>query len=447
MENEIRLPAAFSDRMRDELKDGYDSFISSYQEQEIHSLRINTLKSGEDIREEFRLLRVPWAENGYYYDGNLRPGRHPLHEAGAYYIQEASAMFPAGLLNVKPGMRVLDLCAAPGGKSGQIAEALKGRGLLVSNEIISSRADILSENIERLGVRNAVVTNEEPGRLAEAFPEFFQRILVDAPCSGEGMFRKNPAAIEEWSEDNVQMCADRQRDILNSADKLLSPGGIMVYSTCTFSVKENEDNIRAFLSEHPDYEMLPVSDPGSGIIQGDIEGTYRLYPHLIKGEGHFAAVLRKTGEEPEAVSGSVRPGRVDKETLKAYEEFADKTFIRRHEFDRLMLFGEDLCAVPRQMVNIDGIRGRRCGLKLGRQKKGRFIPDHAWAMTLSPAECRSYPLEDIEEAKAFIRGEALPADTEKGWLAVTFMNYSLGWGKVDGRLIKNHYPKGLRKSL
>jgi NOL1/NOP2/sun family putative RNA methylase len=307
------LPIDFVNRMKTMLGVQYDSFIESYSKESYKSLRINPLKG--DLCKlinstNWDLNSIPWCANGYYYDPATQPGKHPLHEAGAYYIQEASAMLPAVLLNVKPGDKVLDLCAAPGGKSTQIALAMNNQGLLVSNEIIPNRAKILSENIERMGIRNAIVTNADSETLANKFPVFFNKIMVDAPCSGEGMFRKNPEACNEWSLENVNICANRQLEILENAAKMLAPGGRMVYSTCTFSPEENEGTIYRFLKNHPEFSLVDSEINIDGFDNGhfeylkdadltfksEIEKCIRLWPHKIDGEGHFAAMLEKKSD-------------------------------------------------------------------------------------------------------------------------------------------------------
>ena len=295
-DNDIRkkLPSAFTERMMGQFEDRseYEAFLESYNKERAYGLRYNPLKidRGSFLRElSISLRAVTWAEEGFYYEASEHPGKHVLHEAGAFYIQEPSAMAVVEVLDPKPGERILDLCAAPGGKSTQIAGRMQGAGLLVSNEIIPSRAKILSQNIERMGVGNCVVCREEPKRLAEAFPVFFDRVLVDAPCSGEGMFRKDETAIAEWSPENVTMCAARQRDILKQAAGMVTPGGVLVYSTCTFSIEENEGTIRDFTKEHPEFTVENVHING---IRGS-DRTLRLWPHLIEGEGHFIARLRR----------------------------------------------------------------------------------------------------------------------------------------------------------
>lgn len=275
------LPQVFLERMQGLLGSEYEEFLVSFDHEKYQALRLNPLKlrteSGrtddstvieEKIQQTFRLQPVPWAENGYYYTKEDQPGKHPWHEAGLYYIQEPSAMAPVTLLSPQPGERILDLCAAPGGKSTQIASAMEGEGLLVTNEIHPARAKILSENVERMGIRNACVLNETPEHLADIFEEYFDRILVDAPCSGEGMFRKNEVACEEWSPENVQLCADRQDGILECAARMLVPGGRLVYSTCTFAPAENEGSISRFLAKHEEFEIVPIDKKALGIPEG-----------------------------------------------------------------------------------------------------------------------------------------------------------------------------------
>ena len=264
------LPEQFCVRMKEMLGEEYAAFYASYDLPKYQALRINPLKTERDTflqQAPFSLNRVPWTTNGYYYSGNDHPGRHPYHEAGVYYIQEPSAMAPAEYLMAEPGERILDLCAAPGGKSTQIACSMQGEGLIVCNEIHPARAKILSENIERMGVCNALVTNETPQKLSDNFREYFDRILVDAPCSGEGMFRKNEDACDEWSPENVENCAARQAEILDCAAEMLKPGGRLVYSTCTFAPAENEGSISRFLERHPEFSILPV-EKKDGMMPG-----------------------------------------------------------------------------------------------------------------------------------------------------------------------------------
>ena len=299
------IPEQFTLRMRRLLGEDYDAFSASFSRPRAVGLRLNPLKgtSLPDLS-AFSLAPVPWEPCGYYYDPETRPGKSAYHEAGLYYLQEASAMAPAALLDPKPGERVLDLCAAPGGKSTQLAGKMQGRGLLVCNEINSKRAKILASNIERLGIANALVLNEHPQRLEPRFKGYFDKILVDAPCSGEGMFRKEEAAVTDWSEETVFMCARRQAEILHSASVMLRPGGRLVYSTCTFSPEENEGSVSEFLHTHPDFSIEAVDAPWFSPGRPDwiehpvpgLEKTFRLWPHRLLGEGHYCAVLRKAGD-------------------------------------------------------------------------------------------------------------------------------------------------------
>ena len=430
------LPEAFLARMRRQLGDEYEEYLVSLQRPRAVALRFNPLK-GEAPALPFVEEPVLWEPTGYYYAPDARPGLHPYHEAGVYYLQEASAMAPAALLDPQPGERVLDLCAAPGGKSTQIAGRMRGLGLLVSNEISPKRAKILSQNIERLGIANGVVTSESPATLAERFPDFFHRVMVDAPCSGEGMFRKEEAAVTDWSQETVEMCARRQAEILDCAARMLRPGGRLVYSTCTFAPEEDEETVTAFLAHHPEFAPEPVDAPW---FQESGPGMYRLWPHKLRGEGHFAAVLRKMERETEdADFGAEKAVPLP----KAWLEFAKELDIRLPE-GRAVLFGDTLYWVPAEMPPLHRLKVLRPGLELGTLKKDRFQPAHALALWLR--ECGNavtLPPESREIA-AYLHGEALPC-ARKGWCLVKVGAYSLGWGKGDGTQLKNHYPKGLRK--
>ena len=290
------LPEGFLQRMETQLGEEYPDYLGSLERPRAVALRFNPLK-GEMPSLPFVGEPVPWENQGYYYAPDARPGLHPYHEAGVYYLQEASAMSAVALLDPQPGERVCDLCAAPGGKTTQIAGRMLGEGFLLCNEINPKRAKILSRNIERMAVANSLVTNEHPARLAEKYPGFFDRVLIDAPCSGEGMFRKEEAAVTDWSEETVAMCARRQAEILHSGAMLLKPGGRLVYSTCTFAPEENELCIETFLQSHPEFSWEAVDAPWFTPVG---TGAFRLWPHKLLGEGHFVAVLRKkAGEETE----------------------------------------------------------------------------------------------------------------------------------------------------
>lgn len=462
------LPEQFLERMKEQLGEEYPAFLKSYDSDRHQALRLNALKktgSGESIENEltalFSLKKVPWSENGYYYDAAAQPGKHAYHEAGLYYIQEPSAMAPVGFLDVRPGDRVLDLCAAPGGKSTQIGAMLQGKGLLVSNEINPSRAKILSENVERMGLINACVTNESPEKLAEYFTDYFDKILVDAPCSGEGMFRKNEIALTEWSPENVQLCGERQDGILDCAAKMLRAGGRLVYSTCTFAEWENEGSIQRFLARNSEFELvdglsfqtLPDREPEK------FNGMFRLYPHKLNGEGHFLAVLKKKGDYDTScrslpLSGTIKavPEKECKEWLEFCREnlkysIGDIFYAGKSDWNYLK-FGDNLYLVPEDFPGLKGLKVLRPGLHLGEMKKNRFEPSHALALALGSEEvlhsCKLASTDPL--AAAYLNGQTFAADGEKGWHLICVDGISLGWGKLAGGIMKNHYPKGLRKN-
>ena len=478
------LPADFTHRMKQLLGAEYPAFLNSYTKEQYKALRLNPLKTDkaqffihkqnlqpEDQEAEVELRSVPWEEYGYYYSQNLQPGRNPYHEAGVYYIQEPSAMAPAGFLSAKPGEKILDLCAAPGGKSTQIAGQMKGKGLLVCNEIHPARARILSENIERLGVRNAIVTNETPQGLEAAFTDFFDKILVDAPCSGEGMFRKNEEAFTEWSLENVQMCADRQDEILDCAATMLRPGGRLVYSTCTFAPLEDEGSICRFLSRHPEYRIISVEkrggmtdgipawaekEPGTNQLKDleELKNTVRLWPHLLDGEGHYAAVLEKDGCVPEGFKGYSRYGAEKGIAPKYYQEYTQfqKQYLKTELTGVFLKFGDQLYLAPEGTPALRGLKVLRPGLHLGTFLKNRFEPSHALALALKREEAvhtielSLHTRESRREVYQYLNGLTLNREGEKGWHLICVDGYSLGWGKLAGGIVKNHYPKGLRKA-
>lgn len=430
------LPEKFLARMQQQLGDEYDEYLRSLQRPRAVALRFNPLKGDIPVL-PFVGEPVPWEPMGYYYDPDSRPGLHPYHEAGVYYLQEASAMASAALLEPQPGEIILDLCAAPGGKSTQIAGRMQGKGLLVSNEINQKRAKVLSRNIERLGIGNAVVTGEAPAALADRFPGFFHRIMVDAPCSGEGMFRKEEAAITDWSEENVEMCARRQAEILDCAAAMLRPGGRLVYSTCTFAPQEDEEAVEAFLARHPEFETESVNAPW---FQESRPGMYRLWPHKLLGEGHFAAVLRKMDCREE--TADVNPDK-PMPLPKAFLTFAKELDIALPD-GQAVAFGDTLYWIPPQMPALHRLRVLRPGLELGALKKDRFEPAHALALWLKHCKNEISLSPESKELAAYLHGEAIPC-TVRGWCLVKAGAYSLGWGKGDGNQLKNHYPKGLRK--
>ena len=428
------IPEKFLERMKVQLGSEYDAFLESLERPRAVALRFNPLK-GDAPELPFVGENVPWEPRGFYYDPDSRPGLHVFHEAGVYYLQEASAMAPVSLLDPQPGERVCDLCAAPGGKTTQIAGRMMGEGFLLCNEINPKRAKILSRNIERMAVSNALVTNEHPATLAQRFPNGFDKVLIDAPCSGEGMFRKEEAAVTDWSEETILMCAWRQAEILHSGAQLVRPGGRLVYSTCTFAPEEDELAVAAFLESHPDFEAETIETPWFVSVEN---GGHRMWPHKLLGEGHFAAVLRKKGEDDcdfTPITGAKLP--------KEWLAFAKELDITLPE-GKAVLFGETLYWVPEGMPEIGRLKVLRPGLELGCVKKGRFEPAHALALWLKTCKnVQDFPA-DSKEMTEYLHGNVVPSQV-RGWTLVTAGGYSVGWGKGDGNVLKNHYPKGLRR--
>ncbi|MCD8372522.1 MAG: RsmB/NOP family class I SAM-dependent RNA methyltransferase [Clostridia bacterium] len=420
----MNLPQDFLNRMQSRSGEEYGDFLASYSKPAVKGVRVNTLKiSVEEFNKisPFAVSPVPWTTDGFYI-AEEKAGKFIEHFAGLYYVQEPSAMCAAPLLNAGEGENVLDLCSAPGGKGTQLAQSMHGEGVLVLNEINFSRAKILSQNVERLGVRNAAVTVADPEALAKAYAGCFDKVLVDAPCSGEGMFKKEPAAIPEWSLKNVEMCAERQRKILASADKLLRTGGTLVYSTCTFAEEEDEWQIEKFLTEHPEYRLVK---------------TEKLYPHKVKGEGHFAAVLQKCDGEINNFSPS--PAFKDSRE-KLYRSF-ESDFLPE-KFDNLYLAGDTLYSLPQGMP-VFKVQTLRAGVRLGEFENGRFTPSHSLAMCLKRG-VDGVEL-DVKSAYDYLKGLTVSCPASyTGWKAATYKGFLLGWCKCSNGTAKNHYPKGLR---
>ncbi len=426
------LPEAFLNRIEGQLGQEYPAFLESLERPRAVALRF---APGKRVLLPFLQEPVPWEPLGHYYDVDARPGLHPYHEAGVYYLQEASAMAPVALLEPQPGERICDLCAAPGGKTTQIAGRMLGQGFLLCNEINPKRAKILSRNVERMGVANALVTNEHPQRLAELLPGYFDRVLIDAPCSGEGMFRKEEAAVTDWSQETVEMCARRQAEILHSGAALVRPGGRLVYSTCTFAPEEDEWAVAAFLKSHPEFEPEAVAAPWFDCSE---PGFYRMWPHKLKGEGHFAAVLRKKGAEESCGAGCT-----GEKLPKLWAEFARELGIVLPS-GKALAFGQSFYWAPVDMPELRGLKVLRPGLELGIAKKDRFEPAHALALWLEDCENVQDLPADGPQIRKYLQGDVVPSG-KTGWCLVTVDGHSIGWGKGDGRVLKNHYPKGLRR--
>lgn len=510
-----KLPAPFLEKMKILLEDEYAAFLSSYDAPRVCGLRLNPLKLGACEWLAMSPLGnvsrpIPWSTDGFYYPEEDRPGKHIHYNAGLYYIQEPSAMLPVELLDVQPGHRVLDLCAAPGGKSTQIGGKLLGQGVLVSNDNAFERTKALAKNMELAGVRNAVILNEEPSRLSPVFKGWFDRILVDAPCSGEGMFRKDVTMAAAWEKHSVERCTIMQRDILEHAASMLAPGGLLLYSTCTFSPEENESQIAAFLADNPDYEVQPIRHglgPGrpewiddaiagraGAAIVDSLSGTARIWPHLMDGEGHYAALLRRCGSAepqvlasgvtPRQAAGTREPSRTKPESVRkeshgrrlagggrikgaeaqehdphdAWRKFCGEQ-LRVDEADAglSVAYGERLYWQPTGMPSLEGLKVVRAGWYVGDSKRGRFSPSQALAMGLRRGEtCRSisWPASD-ERLVRYLNGETifveeLELDVQegapaKGYVLVCLDDYPLGWAKYADGMLKNELSTGWRR--
>ncbi len=447
-----QLPVEFENRMKTLLGDEFEDFKKSYDEPPVRAFRVNTDKISVEEFEKinpFPTSKIPYVENGFYfeYDGI---GNHPYHHAGMIYIQEPAAMVPVESIDIQPEWKVLDLCAAPGGKSSQIKNKLGENGVLVSNEIVPSRCKILTGNMERMGFKNVVTTCMHPQKLSKLFPATFDMIMVDAPCSGEGMFRKEEIAIDEWTPENVKMCAQRQEEILDCAVKMLKSGGYIVYSTCTFSLEENEMTVDAFLEHHPEFELIPATEKVrentvDGIIFDgckceNIHYTRRCYPHRTKGEGQFVAVLHNTTESnTEHFSVAFGKEKLDK-TLTA---FLDDTLVSYNKENVQMYNGNPVYFTPDFPVP----RGVAfsCGVTIGEIRKNYIQPHHQFFMAMGTDFKRKIEFTaHSEEIKKYLHGEEFSTDCENGWAVVMVDGCTVGGVKVSNGRAKNHYPKGLR---
>lgn len=464
----MQLPESFIERMKHLLGNEADSFFVTYRDSRHYGLRINTLKwSVEEAKKvlPFHLTPIDWVEEGFYYDEEDRPAKHPYYHAGLYYIQEPSAMAPASTIPIQPGDRVLDLCAAPGGKSTQVAARLQGEGVLVSNDISSERVKALVKNIELFGIHNALITNETPDRLAQVFEHFFDKILIDAPCSGEGMFRKNPEMVHSWESHNIDRCVVMQKDILQEAAKMLRPGGMILYSTCTFAPEENERQVAHFLEQHKDFELAPIElkhgfQPGKRewLGQGQkatypVEKTARLWPQHIKGEGHFLALIQKRHEadttEPKHRRIVKSTDTIKEKELVDFRTFEKETFTRplQHMIaGELVSFKGHLYLRPTQLPPLKGLKIIKSGWYLGELKKNRFEPSQALAMGLR-AEDVIEPIHfstHDEDLVRYLKGETIHREGKKGWKLICVDGHPLGWAKQVQGILKNAYPPGWR---
>lgn len=491
----MNLPEDYQSKMQQMLGDEYPQYLDSFNHSYGQTLRVNQLKEepADFIRRFLLNGQVSWCETGFYYEGEQKLSAHPYYYAGVYYLQEPSAMAPAAFLPVEPGDKVLDLCAAPGGKSTALAAKLQGEGFLLSNDISASRCKPLLKNMEMAGVSNAVITCESPEKLAGRFNEYFDKVLVDAPCSGEGMFRREPSMVKSWSLEEVERYAQLQREILASAAQMVKPGGYLLYSTCTFAKEEDEQTVEYFLEQNPDFALqeLPIC---GGIEEGrpewtisgreDVKNCRRFLPHKVKGEGHFAALFKKEDSEKnvdkQCIEEEVSLKSVHKETIsqgkrrkestpkgklckqtgkaqtasknkipEAMEEFMKELPVWEQWKERVFFVKERAFLLPEDCPDFKGLRVVRSGLYLGDCLKKRFEPSQALAMALKPGQYKrsiSLPAEDIRVEK-YLRGETVDIDDAglSGWTLFCVEDFPLGWGKCNRGRLKNKYNPNWRK--
>ena len=447
-----QLPVEYAERMKQILGDEYNEYINALNEPPVRAFRVNTDKISVESFEKINVFsknRIPYVKNGFFLEYD-KIGNHPYHHAGMIYVQEPGAMAPAECIEINPEWKILDMCAAPGGKSTQLKNKLSENGVLVSNEIIPSRCKILTGNIERLGLKNTITTCLDSARIAKTFPKTFDLIMVDAPCSGEGMFRKEDVAIDEWSPDNVLKCAERQSEILENAANALKNDGYIIYATCTFSLEENEMTIDRFLESHPEFEIIPVNDKVKdnttdgiffdGCKCNNISYARRFYPHKNKGEGQFMAVLHNTLEHSEE---KFRLNSKQEKIEGVIFDFLDDTL---ETYDRSnVMINNGVPVYFAKNFDISGLKPFSCGVTIGEIKKNYILPHHQFFMAMGKVFKRKINLNvESEELKKYLHGEEFDIDCQNGWAVVTVEGCSLGGVKVVNGRAKNHYPKGLR---
>ncbi len=445
------LPKAFVTRMKNLLGQEYPDFEKALNENSVRAFRVNLDKiSVADFEKlnPFSTEKIPYVDNGFYFEDD-KIGHHPYHHAGLIYVQEPAAMAPAECVHIKDGWHIADMCAAPGGKSTQLKNKIPN-GVLLSNEIIPSRCKILTGNIERLGLTNTVTTCMDTSRLADIFEKRFNLVMCDSPCSGEGMFRKDNIAIDEWSEENVKMCATRQAEILDNAARLVNGGGYIVYATCTFSLEENEMTVDSFLRRHPDFTLCEVTErvkqnscdgiSFDGCATENIHFCRRFYPHKNKGEGQFMAVLKNTDEPSAEYKRTPVP---TKKPDKKVIQFLDDTLTEY--YSSFVTFNGDTPVYFTPDFDTNGAKVFSKGVTIGEIRKNYILPHHQFFMALGNSFKRKIELSaNSENLQKYLRGEEIPAECDNGWAAVTVDGCTVGGAKVVNGIAKNHYPKGLR---
>ena len=457
----MEFPVSFTEKMKNILQDEYEDFLKGYDRTRHYGLRVNRTKLTAEQFEKmamYDLEPVPWIDNAFEYEDSVSPAKHPYYFAGMYYLQEPSAMTPANLLPIEPGDRVLDLCAAPGGKATELGAKLNHTGLLVANDISNSRAKALLKNIELFGIPNVLVTSEPPEKLAEKFPAFFDKILIDAPCSGEGMFRKNPGMMKDWETYGPKHYSGLQQSIVPHAIRMLRPGGMLLYSTCTFSPEENEGSVKFMLDLDPDLEVVEISNRYEGFAPGrpeliedgteDLKNCVRIWPHKMNGEGHFIALLRKK-DRGDAVEKKIKP-RKEKALPALLEEFMKDCSYPVNGSD-IEIQEDRVYLMPEGIKGIKGLRFLRSGLLLGTLTKDRFEPSQAFAMVLKKEQYKAViDLSCLDHRVIrYLKGETievddLPLKRQKGWQLVCVDGFPLGWGKLVNGSLRNKYLPGWR---
>lgn len=455
------FPVSFTEKMKAILQEEYEDFLKGYDRTRHYGLRVNRTKLTAEQFERmctYDLKPVPWIDNAFEYEDNLSPAKHPYYFAGMYYLQEPSAMTPANLLPVEPGDKVLDLCAAPGGKATELGAKLNHTGLLVANDISNSRAKALLKNIELFGIPNVLVTSEPPEKLAEKFPAFFDKILIDAPCSGEGMFRKNPGMMKDWETYGPKHYSELQRSIVPHAIRMLKPGGMLLYSTCTFSPEENEGTVRFMLDLDSDLEVVEIPNRYEGFAPGRpdliengteaLKNCVRIWPHKMNGEGHFIALLHK--KEKDGIAVKKDKPRKEKALPSLLEEFMkDCTYpVNGNDIE---IQEDRVYLMPEGIKEIRGLRFLRSGLLLGTLTKDRFEPSQAFAMVLKKEQYKAaIDLSSLDHRVIrYLKGETIDVDDlplirQKGWQLVCVDGYPLGWGKLVNGSLRNKYLPGWR---
>jgi len=460
-----QLPETYKLNMQKLLGEHFPEYEASFGDKRVFGLRRNRLKISQEAFETllpFSVKRIPWIDNGYYYEEDVRPAKNPLYYAGLYYLQEPSAMTPANRLPIDPGDKVLDLCAAPGGKSTELGAKLAHEGLLVTNDISNSRAQALLKNIELFGIDNACVLSEAPYKMVSIFPEFFDKVLIDAPCSGEGMFRKDTAVMKAWTPNSNAEYSKLQREILEQAIAMLKPGGLLMYSTCTFSPMENEASVEFVLSHFPQmhtvaiegYEGFCSAYPGAydASEEAEYKNCVRIWPQHMRGEGHFLTMFRKDAQEASGISHAASAMYDSSKELAKHPEFKAFTDLLKGRFrdKRFFLRQDKVYCVPDELCDISGLRILRPGLFVGECKKMRFEPSQALAMTLEQDEFEntiSFSLED-ERVIRYLKGETIDLSSDEsildGLCLICVEGHPLGFGKAKNKSIKNKYLSGWR---